>query len=308
MDEPTGLPGVSTVIPTHNRPDLMLRAVRSVLTQEYDGPVEVIVVFDAETPYVPEVEIPAGRTLKVMANDRVRGLAGARNSGILASSLEYVAFLDDDDFWFPGKLAAQMPHFADDAPPVLVCTAMVYDDGEKTHERLVPKEHLDYADLVRDRMAGIPSGSFVARRDELTGRLGLVDEDLPGSYGEDYDMLLRAASIAPVAVVNRPLVSVTWAQNSYYMGKWGLYADGLQYLFEKHPGFAADRKACGRITSQIAFARAANGERRTALRWSRRALRNDVTQVKAWLAVAVSVRLMSAPWVVRTVQKMGRGI
>ena len=67
------------------------------------------------------------------------------------------------------------------------------------------------------------------------------------------------------------------------MGKWGLYADGLEYLFMKHAGFAADRKACGRITSQIAFARAADGQRRDARRRNRRSLRNDATQVKAWL-------------------------
>ena len=121
-------------------------------------------------------------------------------------------------------------------------------------------------------------------------------------------MLLRASVIAPVAVVNEPLVSVTWAQNSYYMGKWGLYADGLQYLFEKPPGFAGDPPACGRITAQIAFARAAHGEAAQARTWARRALRNDVRQIKAWLAIAVSLRLVSAAWVVRTVQRMGKGI
>jgi hypothetical protein len=185
---------------------------------------------------------------------------------------------------------------------------MTYDDGTRTYERLVPKEVLAHDDLIRDRMAGIPSGSFIARRSDFVGRLGLVDEDLPGSYGEDYDMLLRASYIAPVAVVNTPLVSVTWAQDSYYMGKWGLYADGLEYLFMKHAGFAADRKACGRITSQIAFARAADGQRRDARRWVRRSLRNDATQVKAWLALAVSLRLISARRVVSVVQRMGRGI
>lgn len=280
----------------------------SVLDQDYAGHLEVLVVFDAEEPYEPAVKVGETRTLRVMANTRVRGLAGARNCGILAATMPLVAFLDDDDCWLPGKLAAQVPRFEDDGAPVLVASAIVLDDGSATWSRLAPSDTVSHEQFLRDRVAGVHSSTFIARRDDLVGRLGLVDEDLPGSYGEDYDMLLRASAIAPVAVVNEPLVSVTWAQNSHYMGKWGLYADGLQYLFEKHPAFAGDKKACGRITAQIAFARAAHGERSAGRRWAARALRNDITQVKAWLAVAVSLRLVSAAWVVRTVQRMGKGI
>ena len=107
------------------------------------------------------MRLGAGRTLRALANDRVRGLAGARNCGILAASMPYVAFLDDDD---TGSRASsrQAPHFDDDYRPVLVCSAMVYDDGARTYERLAPKAVLDHGDLLRDRMAGIPSGSFVA--------------------------------------------------------------------------------------------------------------------------------------------------
>ena len=77
----------------------------------------------------------------------------------MAATFEYVAFLDDDDYWLPGKLEAQMPRFGDDCAPVLVCSAMMYDDGTRTYERLVPKEVLAHVDLIRDRMAGIPSGT-----------------------------------------------------------------------------------------------------------------------------------------------------
>lgn len=301
-------PAITAVIPTHNRPEQMKRALESVLAQDYAGPIEVIIVFDAEEPYLPDVEIPATRTVITTVNQRSRGLAGARNSGIDAASHDYVAFLDDDDWWRPGKLTAQMPLFEGRPDVLLVGTAIVLDDGERLHERLIPVGEVTHEVLLRDRIAGLHSSTFVFRKAALQGAVGMVDEELPGSYGEDYDLLLRTTRVGAIGIVNEPLVSVTWSQNSYFFGKWGAYAEGLEYLLQAHPGFLRDKKAHGRIAGQIAFARASNGERPVARRWARTALRNDPTQAKAWLTLAISYRLMSASWVARTAQRFGKGI
>ena len=302
----TRLPAVTAVIPTHKRPQQMRRALESVLSQDYNGQIDAIIVFDAEDPYLPDVEVPANRTVSTITNTRSRGLAGARNSGILAATNDYVAFLDDDDWWLMEKLTAQMSIFRPNV--LLVGSAIVLDDGERHHERLVPVEEVTHEELLRDRMAGLHSSTFVFRRDALLGSLGLVDEALPGSYGEDYDLLLRTSKLGEISVVNLPLVSVTWSQNSYFFGKWGAYADGLEYLLNAHAGFQCDRKAHARIASQIAFARASNGESSIARRWVKESVRRDPSQIKAWLALAVSLRLMSAPWIARTVQRLGKGI
>lgn len=306
----THFPGVTTVVPTHDRPELMQRAVRSVLEQDYEGDVEVIVVFDACEPFDPPLDVPPGRKVRVMTNERSRGLAGARNTGILAASHDYVAFLDDDDHWLPGKLMAQMERFADAEPPVLVGSAMRVDDGRRLFDRLVPRERVRHQDLLRDRMAGLHSSTFVFRRDALLGPIGLVDEELPGSYGEDYDLLLRTSQVGSILVVNRPLVQVRWAGvgHSYFFGQWLAYAAGLEYLLGRHPGFRQDSRALGRICGQIAFARAAGGERRRALGWVGRSLNQDVRQKKAWLALGIALRLLPAGFVVSAVQRRGKGI
>jgi glycosyltransferase involved in cell wall biosynthesis len=300
-------PSVTVVIPTHNRPQLMQRALESVLSQEYDGEIEVLVVFDACEPFEPPVLIPEHRSVRTLVNDRSRGLAGARNSGILEAAHGFVGFLDDDDYWLQGKLTAQMQRFETSPDTALVGTAMLVDDGRRTFERLVPMETVGHEDLLADNMAGLHSSTFVFRTDALRGPVGMVNEELPGSYGEDYDLLLRTAQVAPIEVVNRPLVSVTWGQ-SYFFGRWGAYADGLEYIFGRYPGFARTRGPHTRITSQIAFARAANGERRVARHWAARSLRLDPTNIKAWLALGISLRLLSAPVVVKLVQRMGKGI
>jgi glycosyltransferase involved in cell wall biosynthesis len=286
---------------------MMRRAVESIVSQDYPGEIEVVIVFDACPVEEPDLELPANRSVRGMNNQRTRGLAGARNTGIDAATHDYVAFLDDDDHWLPGKLTAQMERFAQSPQPILVGSAMVADDGVRSHERLVPLELVGHADLLRDRMAGLHSSTFVFSTDALR-TIGMVDEHLPGSYGEDYDLLLRTAEAGVIAVVNRPLVSVNWSGQSYFFGRWAAYADGLTYLLEAHPGFADDRRALGRLQSQIAFARVAAKERRTGRRWALQALRSNPGQIKAWLALAISLRLLSTGFVVRTVQRMGKGI
>jgi len=301
-------PSVSVVIPTHNRPGPLRRAVQSVIDQGYDGRLEIIVVFDASEIEAPEVTPDPRVTLRTINNSRSRGLAGARNSGIMAAHHAFVAFLDDDDYWLANKLEYQMAIFQARPATILVGTAMRVCGGVVEHDRLLPFEVIRHPDLVRDRLAALHSSSLIFRRSALVGELGLVDEDLPRSYGEDYDMLLRASLIAPIEVVNLPLVAVTWQGDSYFFGRWAVYASALQYLLAKHPQFGDDRRAVGRIESQVAFALAAGGDAPQARIWARRALGHDVLQLKAALALAISLRLVSADRVVRTARRFGKGI
>lgn len=300
-------PAVSVVIPTHNRPDLMRRAVQSVLSQQYDGDVEILVVFDACEVRGPSVDVGARRSIRLLQNQRSRGLAGARNTGVLNAEHRYVAFLDDDDYWFPGKLSAQMARFNVTEPPILVGSAIVMDDGQRQFERLTPSDVVTHDDLLRDRLPGLHSSTFVLNREALI-ELGMVDEELPGSYGEDYDLLLRVSRRSAVSVVNVPLVSVTWATGSHFFGRWEAYAKGLEYLLVQHPDFNEDRRAVGRLRAQIAFARASAGQRQVARAWAKKAIVSDVSQVKAWLAIAISLGLLRPQWITAAAQRRGRGI
>ncbi len=55
-----------------------------------------------------------------------------------------------------------------------------------------------------------------ARQDLVTDHLGLVDEELPASYGEDYDLLLRATRYGDIFSVQKPLILVLWDRPSFY--------------------------------------------------------------------------------------------
>src|SRR4051812_37531512 len=133
--------------------------------------------------------------------------------------------------------------------------------------------------------------TVVVRREAFFDRIGPVDEEIPGSYGEDYDWMLRAAAAGPIAVVPEPLVTVLWGQTSHFTRKWRMISDALQYLLAKHPGFADDPAGLARVQGQIAFAHAALGERSTARAWAARALRLSWRERRAYLALLVSLRL-----------------
>lgn len=300
-------PAVTAVVPTHHRPARMREAVRSIVDQSYEGHIEIIVVFDACDVELPDVELPDHRTLRGLPNDRVRGLAGARNSGILEARHDFVAFLDDDDRWLPGKLAAQMSVFEQHPDAGLVGTAMQVDDGRTVHDRPVPQVVVTHDDLVHDRIAGLHSSSFVFRR-EVLERIGMIDESLPGAHGEDYDALLRTSQLTPIRLVNRPLVAVRWSGESYFYGHWAQYAEGHIYLLDKHPELRSDDYAYSRISSQIGFALAADGHGRRARTWLRRSLRLQPLNVRAWLGVLISYRLLSARVVARVANLFGKGI
>ncbi len=302
------IPPVTVIIPTHNRPQLMRRALSSVLAQTYEGDIEVIVVFDACEPELPQIALPPNRVIRPLSNTRTRGLAGARNTGILASSHDWVAFLDDDDYWLPDKLALQVQRARECPEAVLIGTAMTVEGEGRQHDRLLPTSRITHGALLRDRLAGLHSSSFLFRRQALIGPVGMLDEQLPGSYGEDYDLLLRTARVAPIEVVNRPLVRVMWQGQSYFFGQWDQYATALEYLLRTHPEFGEDRRAIGRIESQIAFARASAGQTGDARRWARSALKHDPTRIRAYLALGITTGLVQKETVVKAARRVGKGI
>jgi glycosyltransferase involved in cell wall biosynthesis len=97
---------VSVIIPTYCRAALLCEAIESVLRQDIDG-CEIIVIDDGSTDDTRErVRDFSGRVRYLHQENQ--GLSTARNTGIAAASGDYIAFLDDDDWWMPGKLALQL--------------------------------------------------------------------------------------------------------------------------------------------------------------------------------------------------------
>lgn len=113
---------VSAVIPTRGRPQLLQRAVYSALAQTLRN-IEVVVVIDGAdsvTRVVMEELIQHDARVRVVGLEVSVGGSDARNRGVDAACGEWIAFLDDDDEWLPGKLEAQLDALSASAAPALI--------------------------------------------------------------------------------------------------------------------------------------------------------------------------------------------
>ncbi|MDG4767499.1 glycosyltransferase family A protein [Solwaraspora sp. WMMD406] len=296
------------MVPTRDRPELLRDTVAAIRDQDYPGVVEVVVVHDQSTPDLTLASDDPDRPVRVIGNTRTAGLAGARNSGILAATGTLVAFCDDDDRWLPGKLRAQVAALAADPTGEFVsCGIRVSYDGTTT-DRILDADRVPLAALLRDRMTELHPSTFLIRRSALIGGFGLVDEEIPGSYAEDYEFLLRAARSAPLVNLRTPYVLVRWHKRSYFAQRWDTIATALQWLLERYPEFATQPAGEARVAGQIAFAQAAAGHRRGALRWARHTLARNPREPRAYLALAVASRAVRPDTVLRTLHRRGRGI
>lgn len=301
-------PLVSVTVPTRDRPELLRRAVRGVLDQRYPGEIECVVVFDQSEPTEVGIEPGERRRLLGVRNERTPGLAGARNTGVLASSGALVAFCDDDDEWLPDKLRLELEAMRADPEVVVVACGVIVQYGGRAVRRLPPRTRVTHEQLLRSRLMEVNPCTIVVERTALLGSIGLVDEDIPGSYCEDYDWLLRAARVAPVLVVPEPLVRIHWHTSSFFAEHWQTIIRALLYLLDKHPEFGQEPAGLARIEGQIAFAYAALGHARLARRWATRALRRNWMERRAYVALLVSARLLRAETVLRLAHSVGRGI
>ena len=113
------LPTVSCIIPVHNGAAFIADAIRSILDQG-GAALEVIVIDDGSTDGSGDI---AATFPNVAVHRQLQGgVAAARNRGLALATGEFVAFLDADDLWLPGKLAAQLEAMAHEPrPDYVVC-------------------------------------------------------------------------------------------------------------------------------------------------------------------------------------------
>jgi glycosyltransferase involved in cell wall biosynthesis len=280
----TAWPSVTAVIPTRNRPRQVAEAVDSVLSQVYAGDLTVIVVADRGDDDPPVPDFIDARVI-VTPNVRSQGLGGARNTGTLASSADLVAFCDDDDVWLPGKLSAQISALLAVPTAQFATCAVEVSYEDHLSVRLASKTCVTHEDLVPSRMSMLHSSTFVAWRTALIEDIGLVEEHIPGSHNEDWDLLLRASASSPIVNVDEP----------------------LEWMLERHPEIDRSSVGASRVYGQIAFAHAASGQRRSALRWAARSMRKRWREPRGYLAVATAAGL-SDELILRLLHRRGRGV
>ena len=204
-------PLVSVVIPAYNSVDYISDALDSVLNQDYPA-LEIVVIDDGSTDGTCDVVARYGSAVTLI-RQRNTGAAVARNEGIRRARGQYVALLDADDVWLPGKLRLQVDHLESHPDVALCCTRwhLIYPDaaGRYHFERTFAPEPTSvdpkcrgwiYCELLLD--CEVWTSTVVMRR-ELTERVGGFDAEL--RRGQDYDYWLRASRLTRIDRLDAPL-------------------------------------------------------------------------------------------------------
>jgi glycosyltransferase involved in cell wall biosynthesis len=200
-------PSFTVVIPTHLRPDLLQKALESVIGQTKRD-FECIVVGD-----VPAESRTIRALIADLADDRISyyvnengtGANGSRNIGISHAQGELIAFLDDDDWWTPDKLERHAAmHAQTGAALVFSSACIVVDPGEKLtgHWRAPDKIADPLSWLVQGRCPA--TSSLVSVRRSVLEQSGLFDPDLISV--QDWDLWLRVAEVGSFATITDPLI------------------------------------------------------------------------------------------------------
>lgn len=175
---------VSVIIPTYKRSDMLRRAINSVLRQTYNN-VECIVVND-NTPgdkfsqilYKLIEEYYADKRFKFIEQDVHKNGAAARNAGIKVAVGEYIAFLDDDDYWDKNKAELQigvLKNLSDDWGAVS-CLMKLYRSGKIYAANRPYKDGMIHYEVLT-RCISMGTGSLIIRRSALD-KTGYFDENL----------------------------------------------------------------------------------------------------------------------------------
>jgi glycosyltransferase involved in cell wall biosynthesis len=273
-------PVMSVVIPTRDRPELLAAAIRSALGQTLSD-IEVLVVDDASEG--ASADVVAGfqdARLRLLRHGVSQGASAARNTGIRASAGEYVAFLDDDDEWYPEKLEKQLRVFRRGGPELGVVyssyTVQERPTGAILGRKVAWKRGFLREAILERNHVGSTSCAVVLRR--AFDRVGLWDERLPSF--QDYDLWIRLGREFAFDFVDEDLLTYSVHPNRIW-GSLDTLDRGIDLMTEKHGSSRALRRYLAGHSHGVGVQYCSRGEMGKGRAALRRAVRLDPASPRA---------------------------
>lgn len=237
-------PLVSVIVPTYNRPEMLVEAVRSILNQTYPH-VEIIVVNDGGVEVEGVIHwLNRTGTITYVRHDRNRGLAAARNTGIRLARGKYLAYLDDDDLFYPEHVETLVTALENSPFRVAytdACQAtQVLDRGRYvTVRREVNFSH----DFNRDEL--LVSNRFpvlcVMHERACLEEVGFFDDTL--SSHEDWDLWIRLALREDFLHLPKVTAEYSWRTDGSTMTSQTPedFVRTLRLIYERYAPMVADK-------------------------------------------------------------------
>jgi glycosyltransferase involved in cell wall biosynthesis len=241
------MPKVSVIIPTYNRAKSIGKTIDSVLNQTHKD-LEIIIVDDNSSDNTKNVinsYLKSDSHIKYIRHSDNKGAPAARNTGIRNSTGKYIALLDDDDEWFPEKLAMQLRFFENlpDDVGLLYCG---YKDVDKRRNKVsnkYPQKRGNvFFSLLERNFIGSPT-NLIKR--ECFDKTGYCDVNLKSC--QDWDLWLRISKYykidyVPEILARRNISDISISKNidsvltghKQILGKYKIHIQNDKQIHSNH--------------------------------------------------------------------------
>lgn len=236
---------VSAIITTHNRIELLKKAIDSVCKQTYSN-IECIVVDDNSNDgtyeWINEL-IKYNKNIKYIriSSKSKSGGGYARNLGIREATGDYVAFLDDDDEWMQDKIEKQVKIIEKyrDVGIVLCARRIEYNFGQLyIDEKCIDEGIQDYSKKILYNIIGVTS--MMMFRKDVFENVGMFDENL--KFWQEYDLTIRICQKYKVFFMNEFLLlyRVNYSDKNRKSNKFDEWLKTTDYIKEKYGNLIKD--------------------------------------------------------------------
>lgn len=228
------MPQVSVVIPCYNRLDLLPRAIRSIELQDFHD-MEVVLVNDGGR-WDENLVCDYGRLQCRVVQRENGGPGAARNTGILASDSEYIAYLDDDDEWHPVHLRNLVAFAEYSNSEMVYAVADVQDSGNRVRFW----GDCQFNKFLQDSFHTMFPLSSCLHRRKLIERAGAFDEHPELIGPEDCEFVIRCSDVS-LPKATRQCTVTMHRERSMTRNPRNLWVDALSYVVDKL-GYREDRQ------------------------------------------------------------------
>jgi len=229
-------PLVSVIVSTFNRPALLDRALRSILGQTFRE-FEIVLVNDGG-PDMRTVldELQCGQVLRYFAHPSNKGPAAARNTGLREARGKYIAYLDDDDIYYPDHLETLVDFLENGDYHVAYTDARRAWQELREGELVTTQTDTPYSwEFDRDQLLDsnyIPI-LCIAHRRSCLDEAGMMDESLP--VLEDLDLWIRMSRVHEFAHIRKVTCEFSWRPQSESLStKQDQFSDALSVIYKKY--------------------------------------------------------------------------
>jgi glycosyltransferase involved in cell wall biosynthesis len=213
---------VSTVIPAYNAERTIAQVVDSALAQDYSHQ-EIIAVNDGSVDSTASILQRYRDRIRIIDQPN-RGAAGARNTGIAHAEGKYIAFLDSDDLWLPGKLNTMIAALDAHPSASLAFSEFIIFSKPGVECGRSSLGHAPSLQELKESLPPILTSTWVVKKDALEG-VGLFSENFRGQGYEDSWALLLLRELGEFVYVPERFTIYTVRETDENADK---YAAGLR--------------------------------------------------------------------------------